>query len=232
MYRGCYILLFLLLIPLFTLTAQEEKNNSIKCNAGIKVGFQAATYNITKFRIEGYRYDDSAIQSNKTGYAITPFVRLSIGRSYFQTEAVLSISRHNFDFQEINPADQLIILPSEYNLTTYCIQVPLLYGHNFVLSDIYGMSIFTGPKAKFIFTGHDKQEFVNFSDTSLYEDLRPVVFFWEIGLGVKISRFFFDFTYDFGFTDNTRGVVSKNTNKRFDAERIDNLLSFSVGMIF
>ena len=73
---------------------------------------------------------------------------------------------------------------------------------------------------------------MNFSDTSLYEDLRPVVFFWEIGLGVKISRFFFDFTYDFGFTDNTRGVVSKNTNKRFDAERIDNLLSFSVGMIF
>ena len=231
MHKRCHIFLLLLFIPFFVLSAQES-NKGIKFNAGVKLGFQAATYNITKFRIEGYKYDDSAIQSNKTGYAITPFARLSIGRSYIQTEAVLSVSRHNFEFKEINPADQLIQLPTEYNLTTYCIQVPLLYGHNFVFDDIYGMSFFTGPKAKFIFTGHDKQEFINFSDTSLYEDLRPIVFFWEIGLGVKISRFFFDFAYDFGFTDNTRGVVSKKKNKRFDAERIDNLLSFSVGMIF
>lgn len=220
------------MLPLFVASAQETTRSKVKFNAGIKAGVQAATYNITKFRIEGYKYDDSSIQSNKTGYAITPFARLAIGRSYFQTEAVLSISHHNFNFEEIAPTDQIISLPVEYNLTTYCIQVPLLYGYNFILDDIYGMSVFTGPKTKFLFTSHAKQEFSNFNDDSLQEELRPIVFFWELGLGVKISRFFFDFTYDIGFTDNTHGVVSKSSGKRYSAERIDNLLSFSIGMIF
>ncbi len=225
-------ILLLMSLSAMTIFAQETaKNNKTKFNVGLKIGFHAATYNTTEFDIEGYKYDDKAIQSNKIGYSFSPFIRLSKGRSYFQTEAEFSVTRHNFEFEELATDIDPLSLSPEYRLTTYCIQVPILYGYNFVQNDTYGMSIFTGPKTKFIFTSHDKQEFRQFTIPHLHEDLRPITYYWEIGLGVNIANFFFDFVYDFGFTNQTDGIISTDTGTKYHAKRTDNILSFSVGII-
>ena len=87
--RNLIIYLFLLL-PL-CINAQESKKR-IRLNAGVKVGFQAITYNDPTFEIEGYTFNENTIQSNKIGYTLAPFLRLSRGRYYIQTEAAFGIT--------------------------------------------------------------------------------------------------------------------------------------------
>lgn len=224
------ILTLLLLLPF---VAVAQKNEKPIFNIGVKVGFNAASYNSTDFEIDGYSYDDGMIQSNRIGYLITPFVRLSKNRSYVQSELVIGLSYHNFKFIETSAGTQESVPQNaEYKLTTYCIQIPLLYGYEFVKTDTYGMSVFTGPKAKFVFTSQARQKFKNFNIPDLEEDLTPINYYWQIGLGVRISHVFFDFTYDFGLNNSTKGIKSNSLGKRFDAKRSDNVLSFSVGVIF
>ncbi len=226
--------IIIFLLALQSIQAQEQ-SKKVRFNAGLKVGFHAATYNSTNFKIDGYEYDDRVIQSNKIGYSVSPFVRISKNRLYVQTEGTLSLSRHNFEFKEILPDNAPALEDAtkpQYKLTTYCIQVPLLVGYEFVNSGPYGMSVFTGPKAKFIFTAHDKQEFKHFKHTHLEEQLQPIVYYWEVGLGVKISNFCFDFIYDFGLNKNSNGIISKKSGEKFYSRRSDNLLSFSVGIFF
>lgn len=214
-------------------TAQADTPDRLKLNFGCKVGFHAATYNTTDFGIEGYRYDERMIQSNKIGYSVSPFVRLSKKRFYLQTEATLSLSRHYFEFMQESAGDDTgAAFTPNYKLTTYCVKVPLLIGYNFVQSEPYGMGFFTGPNAKFVFTSQSKQEFNHFTYDDLQERLRPIVLYWELGLGVKIGNFFFDFVYDIGLSNNTRHIYSESMGKRFTTRRTDNLLSFSVGTIF
>lgn len=230
--RGLLIIIAILL-PLAIFS--QDKDSKIRVNAGFKVGFHAATYNNTDFEIDGYEFNESIIQSNKIGYSVSPFLRVNKGKLYLQTEATLSLSRHYFEFNDLR-ADATIqeapVNTPEYKLTTYCIQVPLIVGYEFVQSGHYAMSVFTGPNTKFVLTAHDKQEFKHFRYNDLQEQLRSTVFFWKIGLGVKISKFFFDFTYDIGLNNNTRGVISTKSGKKFNAKRSDNILSFSVGTIF
>ena len=69
--------------PLFTLAQQES--NGIKVNGGAKIGFQAITYNDPNFGIDGYEFNPNTIQSNKTGYTLSPFMRVTlkkIGRAH------------------------------------------------------------------------------------------------------------------------------------------------------
>lgn len=225
------ILYVLLVATSFTIHAQDkvEKKNAM-FNYGIKVGTNASTYNTTKFDIDGYKYDKQAIHSNKIGFSVSPFIRLTQWDFYLQTECDLGMTNQNFDFVEIEPTDNLTAKKAKYELTTYCIQVPLLFGYNFIDNNTYGMSIFTGPKTKFILTAHDKQHFENFN-LDLYEDLRSRIYYWEIGLGVKIHRIFFDFALDIGLSRHTNGIIDKETNKKYYANRSDSNLSFSIGII-
>lgn len=232
--RSPIILILLLTLPLVG-NAQEEPQSKTKFNVGLKVGFHAATYNSTEFEIEGYTYDDGRIQSNKIGYSVSPFIRFSKNRFYVQTEATMCLSRHLFEFNESLPDNAVQSAPinkPQYKLTTYCMHVPLLVGYNFVKSEPYGMSFFTGPKAKFVFTSQDKQEFMHFKYDDLEESINPVSYYWEFGLGVYISNFCFDFIYDIGLNSNTNGISSAGGKKKFYSKRSDNLLSFSVGIIF
>ncbi|MBQ6693327.1 MAG: PorT family protein [Bacteroidaceae bacterium] len=230
------IILFLSLPITSTAQKVEEENTEqkIKVNYGFKVGFHAATYNSTEFGIYGYKFDERIIQSNKIGYSVAPFIRLSKNKFYLQTEVTASISRHYFEFDEETAllSSSNSDLSPKYKLTTYCMQIPLLIGYNFVQQSLYGMSFFTGPKAKFVFTAHDKQEFSHFSYDNLYEELRPIVYYWELGFGVNIANFFFDFVYDIGISNNVNGIYHAESGERFHSNRSDNLLSFSVGIIF
>ncbi len=225
----------LITIILLVLSANliAQNSNKLHLNGGVMVGFHAANYNTTEFEIEGYTYDDRRIGSNRIGYSITPFLRLSKNRSYLQIETVLSVSSHNFDFTEtVSESSELQPANAEYKLRTYCLQIPLLYGYNFVQSNFYGMSVYTGPKAKFIFTSLSKNEFINFRIEDLYEEINPITYYWEIGLGVKIANVMFNFTYDIGLNNTTKGVLSDSMGKRYSAKRSDNILGFSAGIIF
>ena len=215
------------------MTAQEN-GKKVRFSVGLKAGFQAITYNNPTFSIDGYKFNENTIQSNRIGYTIAPFLRVSKGKLYLQTEAAFGIAKHSFDFTDTREAAIENITPNTpiYELSTYCLQVPILIGYEFVMKDGFGISLFTGPRTKFTFTAHNDQNFKHFSYDDLEEVLKKKVYYWEVGLGVKIHNVFFDFVYDVGLTEASRFIKAPKVNKQFRSNRKDNILSFSVGMIF
>ncbi|MBO7231209.1 MAG: PorT family protein [Bacteroidaceae bacterium] len=228
--RNLILLLTALIVPCCIKAEEQEKR--MKFNYGAKAGFQAIAYNNPVFEIDGYEFDSNTLHSNKIGYTIAPFVRLTRNRVYVQSECVFGIARHSFDFN--STSDEENIIPNEitYNLRTICLQVPIVFGYNIINDKKYVMSLFTGPKTKFVFTSHSKQEFEHFEYYDLEEVLKKRCYYWEIGLGVKIGHVFFDFVYDWGITKASEYIVSEIESRKFRSDRRDNILSFSVGMIF
>lgn len=217
--------------PLFA-TAQEK--GKVHYNIGMKAGFQAVTYNDPDFGIDGYRFDTNNIQSNKIGYALSLFARVTKSKFFLQTEGTFGISNHSFDFHDepVNTEENFIPNNTVYDLKTYCLQVPILFGYNVVQKGRYGLSLFTGPRTKFIFTSMSQQQFKHFYYEELEEILADKVYFWEIGMGIKISRVFLDITFDAGLNKAASHIISHSDGKIFSSSRRDNVLSFSVGFIF
>lgn len=213
------------------ISAQEQEKN-LRFNFGAKAGFQAISYNNPVFEIDGYEFDTNTLHSNKIGYTVAPFIRLSKNRIYVQTECVFGVARHSFDFKSTNTESDITPNQTTYNLNTICLQVPIVVGYNIIQQDRYVMSIFTGPKTKFVFTAHSQQDFEHFNYYDLEEVLKKRCYYWEIGLGVKIGHVFFDFVYDWGITKASEYIVSDIENRKFRSDRRDNILSFSVGIIF
>lgn len=226
--------LILTLIIAFPLFATAQEKGKVHFNIGMKAGFQAATYNDPEFGIEGYKFDTNNIQSNKIGYAISLFARVTKSNFYLQTEGTFGITNHSFDFHDEHANSEMNFVPNNtvYDLRTYCMQVPILFGYNIVQKERYGLSIFTGPRTKFIFTSLSQQQFKHFKYDSLEEILNNKVYFWEVGLGIKISRVFLDITFDAGLNKAASHIISQSSGKIFTSSRRDNVLSFSVGFIF
>ena len=225
------ILGLLLSLPLLV-HAQEKKK--VHFNAGIKAGFQAVTYNDPEFKIDGYVFDYNNIQSNKIGYAISPFARISKGRYYLQTEVTFGITNHSFDFHDQNYTAEENFTPNHtvYDLRTYSIQVPIIFGINILEGDRYCMSIFTGPRTNFILSSLTEQNFKHFEYENLEEVLNDKNYYWEFGLGIKISRVFLDITFDAGINKASSHIISHDDGQIFTSSRRDNVLSFSVGFLF
>lgn len=230
--RVCSLALLFAILSLSAVAQNKEKNHEF--NIGVKAGFHALTYNDPEFNINGYTFDSDCIHSNKIGYTVTPFLRVTYKRLYLQTEAMLGVTRHSFDFKDTPKEGNEEITPNstEYNLKTYSLQIPILLGYDFVSQKKFGMSMFTGPRTKFIFTSRTNQEFKHFNDDSLEEVICKKVYYWEFGLGVKIDKVFFDFAYDLGLSDASRYIISRKTGNKYKSSRRDSVLSFSVGMIF
>ena len=228
--RGLFFGL-LLSLPLLILAQTKE---DIRINAGIKAGFQAVTYNDPEFKIDGYVFDYNNIQSNKIGYVISPFARISKGRYYLQTELAFGITNHSFDFHDENttPGENFTPNSTVYDLRTYSIQVPIIFGVNILEGDRYCMSLFTGPRTNFIISPLTEQNFKHFEYEHLEEVLNDKNYYWEFGLGIKISRVFLDITFDAGINKASSHIISHDDGKIFTSSRRDNVLSFSVGFLF
>ena len=76
MNKSSLILFFALIIPCCLVAQENEKQ--LRFNYGAKVGFQAIAYNNPEFDIKGYEFDSNTLHSNKIGYTIAPFARLTM----------------------------------------------------------------------------------------------------------------------------------------------------------
>ena len=226
--------LIIALIAAFPFLTYAQDKGKVRFNAGVKAGFQAVTYNDPEFDIEGYKFDTNNIQSNKIGYAFSAFARITKNKYFLQTEATFGITNHSFDFRDEQANSDGNFIPNNtvYDLRTYCIQVPILFGYNIVERGRYGLSIFTGPRTKFILTSLSQQNFKHFRYEKLEEVLNDKTYYREVGLGIKISRVFLDITFDAGLNKVASHIISHSDGKIFTSSRRDNILSFSVGFIF
>lgn len=230
MKRGLLLAIVSILSFAIIPTHAQEKSK-VKLNGGLRIGVQANTYHNTRFDIEGYDYNNTS-QNTRIGYTLSGFFRVSKNRLFLQTEATLSTEKHNFSFDpETGNLSTTMTSPPRYRQTNYSIQVPLLLGNYFVNSDQYKMGVFTGPKARFLFTSLSKQDFDNFEFRNAKEYLDPLTYSWVLGLEVNIANLCFDFVYELGLSNASQYILVPETGKRYRFDRSINALSFSLGVI-
>lgn len=214
-------------------------------NFGVKGGFTASLFLASNFSVNGVAI--SEVQNNyKIGYFGSIFMRINADRHFLQPEISYNINRCNITFEKNLAGDAPAgAAPKEASITSsiHSIDIPVIYGYNFIKEGPYSLAVFCGPKIRYIWDQRSKVTFDNFDQQNVKEKLRPLNLSITVGVAVTISRVFFDFRYDIGLHniskhvtydidadgDITNGADSSN-EIRF--HRRDNVLSFSLGVFF
>lgn len=234
-----FTILLLLLCVVLTTSGQEGNPltpaKRFHFNFGVKAGFNSSLYVVSKFKIQDVTIDET--QNNyKIGGFASLFARFNIGDHYLQPEVSYQLSRCQVSFDKLG--SQHPELEPEYALITsqlHSLDFPLLYGYNIIKKGPYGLSVFAGPKFKYLWKQKNSIDFENF-DQKLEEELHPINLSLTGGVAVNISRIFFDFRYDHGLTNISKSInyvtEEGKTDSNITFRRKEHVLSFSIGMMF
>ena len=131
---------------------------------------------------------------------------------------------------------------SSITSSIHSIDIPVIYGYNFIKEGPYSLAVFGGPKVRYIWDRKSDIDFENFDQVNIRERLRPLNLSFTVGVSVTISRVFFDFRYDMGLHNISKSVTydipadnnaaDENTKNEIRFHRRDNVLSFSFGVFF
>ena len=239
--RRTFLLLEMLLVCILTYAQgssldKVERPNNRKINFGIKAGFNSSMFLVSDFKIKDVTIDE--IQNNyKLGYFGALFMRFNMKKHFIQPEVSYNISKCEITFDKLG--SQHPDIEPDYasvNSTIHSIDFPVLYG---VKQGAYGMSVFIGPKLRYIWGKKNEITFENFDQKGMHERLYPFNLCAVVGVGVNISRIFFDFRYEQGLHNISKSVTYDNINpdgsigvSNITFHRRDQVLSFSLGVIF
>lgn len=240
--RNLLLIVCLLVLTQTPLRAQEDR----KVNFGIKGGFTSSLFLVSNFSVNGVAIDE--VQNRyKIGYFASFFTRINFNRHFFQPELSYSINRCaiEFDLSSASSASDgeakgaAGSRQSSINSTIHSLDLPLIYGYNFIKESPYSLAVFGGPKLRYVLN-NSKISFENFEQSGIEEKLNPLNLSFTLGVAVNISRIFFDFRYDIGLTDLSREVHyekaaatdSQSHTGEINFNRRDNVLSFSLGVFF
>ena len=220
---------------------QERVNrpNQRKVNIGVKAGFNSSMFLVSDFKIKDVTIDE--IQNNyRLGYFGALFIRINMKKHFIQPEISYNVSKCEITFDKLG-SQHPDIEPDYASVVSriHSIDFPVLYGYNIVKQGPYGMSIFAGPKLRYMW-GHDNEiTFENFDQKGISERLYPLNISAVVGVGVNISRIFFDFRYEQCLHNISKSVTYENINSDGSVgvsdivlRRRDQVLSFSLGFIF
>ena len=219
--------------------ANVDRPNTKTVNFGIKAGFNSSMFIVSELKIKDVTIDE--VQNNyKIGYFGTVFMRINMKNHFLQPEVSYNVSKCEIVFDKLG-SQHPDILPDYASVQSvlHSIDIPLLYGYNVVKQGPYGMSIFGGPKVRYLWGKHNEITFHNFDQKGISEDLYPFNVSVVVGVGVNISRIFFDFRYEQGLGNMSKRVIYDSINADEGTElshivfrRRDSALSFSLGFIF
>lgn len=233
--------------PVVPGTADEEhpkRHNETPVNFGIKGGFTSSLFIVSQFSINGVSIDE--VQNNyKIGYFGSLFMRINFDRHFLQPEISYNINRCNITFEKPLPENAASgAVPEEASIASsiHSIDIPVIYGYNFIKEGPYSLAIFGGPKVRYIWGRKSNMDFENFNQVDIHERLHPLNLSLTAGVSVTISRVFFDFRYDIGLHNISKSVTydipadndvaGENTKNEIRFHRRDNVLSFSFGVFF
>ncbi|MDR0745232.1 MAG: PorT family protein [Mediterranea sp.] len=242
-------ILSLFILSLFVLQASGQykrqdivnrilRSNDNRFNFGIRAGFNSTMYLVSDFKIKDVTIDE--IQNNyKIGGFVALFGRFNISRHYIQPEISYQISRSEITFDKLG-SHHPEIEPDYASIYAkiHSIEFPVLYGYNIIKKGPYELSVFGGPKAKFLWKRKNEITFGNFEQKDMKEELHPLTLSAVLGVGVNISTIFFDFRYEQGLTNISKTVTYddmhtvQNESGLIVFRRRDAILSFSLGVMF
>ena len=207
-------------------------------NFGVKGGFTSSLFLATDLRVNGVAIDE--IQNNyKIGYFGSVFMRINFERHFLQPEISYAVNRCNITFNKPLPTDAPIgSLPAEASITSsiHSVDIPVIYGYNFIKEGPYSLAVFGGPKIRYIMNRQSHIDFENFDQQNIKETLHPLNFSFTLGVAVNISRIFFDFRYDIGLHNMSKRISYElppdaTNDYEIHFSRRDNVLSFSLGVL-
>lgn len=226
----------LLLCLCCMLTFAQQKGVAL-INYGVKGGFSSTIYEVNELSVAGSPINEFIAKSEISSF-YTAFARINIKRHYLQTEVSYNISNYSIEFSRdqwddtAQPYEKSIIGTKIIGL-----EVPFYYGYHILKEGPYGLSFYIGPKAKFVLTNYSRHTFENSPYKELEESIYPINFSLMTGLGVNISRIFFDFSFEYGLHNISKEFNTIDTENNFSTNslifnRRKNVLSFSIGFMF
>lgn len=239
-----YVILSLMIMSTSILSAKNhylnnvERPNTKKINWGIKAGFNSSMFMVSEFKIKDVTIDE--VQNNyKIGYFGALFMRVNMKKHFIQPEISYNVSKCEITFDKLG-SQHPDIEPDYASVQSvlHSVDIPILYGYNIVKKGPYGMSIFVGPKLRYLWGKKNEITFNNFDQKGIYEKLHPLNVNIVVGVGVNISRVFFDFRYEQGIRNISKSITYDNINSDGSTgvstivfKRRDSALSFSLGFI-
>ncbi len=217
-----------------TLRHDSKEHKGAKCvvEYGIKAGFNSSMFLIDKFVINEVSIDE--LQNNyKTGYNLSLFARLNFKRHFVQlapefsnVNGEITFDKKGSQHPDIEPDYATI----DANLKTF--NFHLLYGYSLISEKPYGLALFAGPTLKYIWRDKSRIEYMNFSE-SMSETINPFCINVEIGVSVKISYLFLDFSYEIGLSNVSKRITDlSDPTASITLDRRNNVLNFSLGFTF
>lgn len=223
-----------IIIPILSLCCAftYAQQNTQLINYGVKGGFSSTVYNVNEFIVASIPIHNYVAKSEISLF-YTAFARVNIKRHYLQTEVSYNISKYSIDFKcnIWNPIAESHD-KSTFSTKIVGIEIPLYYGYHILKEGPYGLSVYAGPKTKFVLTNRSKHTFDNFPYNEITEHIYPINFSLMAGLGINISRVFFDFSFETGLHNISKGFITDNGNPNdLIFNRRKNVLSFSIGFM-
>ena len=217
---------------------QHVHRHDRRVNFGIKGGFTSSLFLVSDLVLNGTVINE--VQNNyKIGYFGALFMRINMKKHFIQPEVSYNVSKCEITFDKLG-SQHPAIEPDYASVQSvlHSVDFPILYGYNVVKKGPYGMSIFAGPKLRYLWGKHNEITFKNFDQKGIHERLYPFNVSAVIGVGVNISRIFFDFRYEQGIGNISKSIIYDNINSDGSTgvsniifRRRDSALSFSLGFI-
>ena len=215
-----------------------ELPNTKKVNFGFKAGFSSSKFMVSELKIKDATIDE--VQNNyKIGYFGSVFMRFYMKKHFIQPEISYNVSKGEIVFDKLG--SQHPDIEPDYatvKSTIHSVGLPVLYGYNLVRKGPYGMSLFGGPKVRYLWGKQSEISFHNFDQKGMKEKLHPANVSMILGVSVNISRIFFDFRYEHDLCNISKSIVYDNINSDGSTgvspivfRRRESALSFSLGVI-
>ncbi len=219
-------------------SSYAKQHKEALVNFGVKTGFSSTIYGVQQLQVQGHPINEYTAKSEISLFH-TLFTRINIKRKhYLQTEFTYNISNYSITLptqqwkENATPQDV-----STIGTKIIGFEIPLLYGYHILKEGPYGMSFYGGPKAKMILTDMSIHNFDNFDYTEISETIYPINFSLMIGMGINIRNIFFDFSFEYGLHNISKGFTTidiygdtQTNDLIFDRKK--NVLSFSIGFMF
>ncbi len=223
---GIIILGFMTLSPAFS-QKSSSRLMAKTVNWGISAGFNAKTS--THFEVyKGEEELSKKSYTNEVGFLGKAFLRINLSNFFMQPEAEYTYLKERFSFIEPSESGSLNRqIDASYQLLT----IPVLAGYNIVKEGPFLFNVYLGPNFKYLYTRNFKSGGTSFNDKTPQYSVNGIA-----GFSVNISRLYFDFRYELNFPDANIdfGDISNapESLQPISVEKNENLLSFSIGLMF
>lgn len=151
-----------------------------------------------------WRGKDASVKmfNNGLGFTAGAVSNIYLGKNFFfEPGLLLFYSQYRYDFA----IGDMNFMEKNPKLTKFGVEVPVVFGYNFDITDRFALSVFTGPQIRYAFGADVKIEDKDLRDE--YEDLlkwdtfRRLDCAWKIGVGFPLYHFMFSLEADIGMNN-------------------------------